>query len=336
MHAILHVFLQGVCHPDDGWSRRRGAAPRATLRRSTAAYRTSLAHIPTRKQQTHRCSLDVQPLSVGLPFQTLPVRAVLSSENVKRDARLLHKSLITEQHFFEIPEQILSSIRSSLCVQESPTSGGIALTKFEKHSTVYKVTIERPAYGCLTCVEDDVARPGHRCLVDDMRCDKQTPPARANGGKSTTLATLVAIPTRRTSEGTGGVMSRAGLRQHPSLARRVSVSASGGDVHWGQSIAPCPESGASLPRWSLMPRPKPRPGRSVPVTARNDAAEDMAQGVPGFPAGRRTRKTELRHNPFRRPTLPRAINQRGETETRWKLPMSANECHARRTSKKPD
>ena len=123
-----------------------------TLRRSTAAYRTSLAHIPTRKQQTHRCSLDVQPLSVGLPFQTLPVRAVLSSENIKRDARLLHKSLITEQYFFEIPEQILSSIRSSLCVQESPTSGGIALTKFEKHSTVYIATIERPAYGCLTCV----------------------------------------------------------------------------------------------------------------------------------------------------------------------------------------
>jgi len=47
-------------------------------------------------------------------------------------------------------------------------------------------TIESPAYERLAGVADAVARPGHRCLVDDMRCDKRMPPAWATGRKSTT------------------------------------------------------------------------------------------------------------------------------------------------------
>jgi len=80
LRDMLHVFFHGVCHPDDGRSRRRGGAPHARLRRSTASYQTSLAYVQRQEQQTRRWPLGTQPLSVGMPFQTLPMRIVLPSK----------------------------------------------------------------------------------------------------------------------------------------------------------------------------------------------------------------------------------------------------------------
>jgi len=75
----------------------------------------------------------------------------------------------------------------------------------------------------------------------------------------------------------------------------------------GSSAAGSPETahGPRLPGWSLRPRPTPKPGRSVPVTARNEAAEGTAPCGPCDPAGCLARQPELRHKPFCHLILPR-------------------------------
>ena len=121
--AMLHVFFHRVCHPDDRRSRGSGGAPHAALRRSTGSDQTSLAHVRTREQQTHSCPLEVQPLSVGLHFHTLPMGIVLPSQtswsllsSQQSCGRTLNGSLIAKRyHYFEIPKKSISKPIKLFC-----------------------------------------------------------------------------------------------------------------------------------------------------------------------------------------------------------------------------